>query len=88
MGVPIYFICPSNGNYRQRGVWHMVTIYTTPTCPKCKVLKGKMESKGVEYSECQDVDKMISMGISTVPWLEVDGKLMDFVQANNWVNNL
>lgn len=64
----------------------MVTIYTTPTCPKCQVLKKKMADKGIEYVECQDVDKMMSMGITTVPWLEVDGELMDFGKANTWVN--
>ena len=64
----------------------MVTIYTTPTCPKCQVLKKKMADKGIEYVECQDVNKMLEMGINTVPWLEVDGELMDFGRANAWVN--
>lgn len=64
----------------------MVTIYTTDTCPKCKILKEKMNTKGIEYEEVQDVNIMSDKGISFVPVLEVDGNMMDFVQANSWVN--
>ena len=41
----------------------------------------------IQYLECSDVDKMISMGISQSPMLEVNGKIIDFVQANAWINN-
>ena len=29
----------------------MVTIYTQNTCPKCGVLKKKLDLKNIEYSE-------------------------------------
>lgn len=64
----------------------MVTIYTTDTCPRCKILKEKMKAKGVEYKEVQDIIIMSAKGISTVPVLEVDGDMMDFSKANKWVN--
>lgn len=63
----------------------MVTLYTTH-CPKCKVLTAKLNEKGIPYKEVDDVNTMISKNIMTAPYLEVDGNLMDFVNAVNWVN--
>ena len=64
----------------------MVTLYTTH-CPKCRVLEAKLNKKGIEYQENTDIEYMSSLGIMSVPVLEVDGKLLDFTTANNWINN-
>lgn len=64
----------------------MITLYTTH-CPRCKVLATKLAQKNIEYVENEDVDYMESIGIMSVPMLEVDGQLLDFVTANNWINN-
>lgn len=64
----------------------MVTLYTTH-CPRCKVLATKLTQKNIEYVENADVDYMESIGIMSVPMLEVDGQLLDFITANNWINN-
>ena len=63
-----------------------MVIYTTPGCGKCKILKKKLESKHISYDECQDVDKMQSMGLSNLPVLEVDGELLPFSAAVEYVN--
>lgn len=63
----------------------MYTIYSTG-CPKCKILKAKMEQKGLKYEECQDVSRMEELGIRSVPVLEVDGKLLTFVEAVQYIN--
>lgn len=64
----------------------MVTLYSTG-CPKCKVLKQKLNSKSIQYSEENSVDVMLSLGITQVPVLSVEGKLLSFTQANEWVNS-
>lgn len=64
----------------------MVTLYSTETCPKCRVLGIKMDSKGIQYEKNMNVEEMVQKGISTVPWLEVDEKMMDFNEANEWIN--
>ena len=51
----------------------MITIYTTQTCPKCKILKKKLQEKGIEYKEFNDEDEMQRMGILSVPVMDVDG---------------
>lgn len=63
----------------------MVTLYSTG-CPKCKILETKLNKKNIKYQEFTDVNKMLGMGIKSVPYLEVDGKLMNFTEANDWVN--
>lgn len=64
----------------------MITIYTTATCPKCRILKKKLEEKGIEYEEFTDEEEMQRMGIMAVPVLDVDGRMMDFPDAINYVN--
>lgn len=61
-------------------------LYTTG-CPKCEVLKKKLKAKNIEYVENNNVENMESLGIDQVPVLSVDGNLMSFAEANNWINN-
>lgn len=63
----------------------MVKLYSTH-CPKCRVLETKLKQKNVQYEECNDVDEMLSKGLASAPYLEVDGKLLDFGKAVKWVN--
>jgi len=66
----------------------MVKIYTTEVCPRCKVLKTKLDSKGIEYEEITDVSEIEKLGILSVPYMQVDDEeLMDFATANSWINN-
>lgn len=63
----------------------MVILYSTG-CPKCRVLKQKLDSKSIQYTEENSVDVMLSLGIMQVPVLSVDDKLLSFAEANEWVN--
>lgn len=63
-----------------------IILYSTG-CPKCKILKQKLDSKAIPYTENNSVDEMLGFGISQVPVLSVDGELFPFVQANEWLNN-
>ncbi len=56
-------------------------------CPKCNVIKSKLQSKKIAFTETDDFSKLNDMGIQSLPALEVDGKILTFVEANNWVNN-
>ena len=49
-------------------------------------LMDKLEEKGIAYTENNTVDEMLSLGIVQVPVLSVDGELLDFQTANQWVN--
>lgn len=64
----------------------MVIIYTTETCPRCSVLKTKLQSKNIKYIENHDIDEMRKLGIMSVPYMMMDGQLMNFGEAISWVN--
>lgn len=62
-----------------------IVLYSTG-CPRCTVLKSKLNSKHIAFDEVNDVDQMEQIGISTVPWLSVNGELLEFADAVRWVN--
>jgi glutaredoxin len=62
-----------------------IILYTTG-CPKCKVLEAKLKQKGLEYKEITDINEIANKGFMTVPVLEVDGKILNFTEANTWIN--
>lgn len=64
----------------------MVTIYTTETCPKCKILKKKLTDKNIDFKDETDVEVLKNLRIYDVPVLNVDGTLLDFSAANSWIN--
>ena len=63
-----------------------VILYSTG-CPNCKLLKKKLEQKGIAFTENTDKKQMISMNFVKVPVLEVNGERMDFSKANQWIHN-
>ena len=62
-----------------------IILYSTG-CPKCKVLVAKLNAKNIKYNTVSDVGIIRSKGISTVPVLEVNGTIMDFKTAVEWIN--
>lgn len=63
-----------------------VKLYSTH-CPKCIVLEKKLNQKNISFEEINDIDVMTAKGFMQAPMLEVDGEVMDFKQANDWINN-
>lgn len=63
-----------------------VTLYKTPTCPRCKVLMIKLDKAGIQYDVVEDMSTMAERGIKQAPILEVNGELLDLTAANNWIN--
>lgn len=49
-------------------------------------MKQKLDGKGIRYVTVNDVDAMTEKGIETVPVLEVDGQMMSFKEAVDWIN--
>ena len=72
-----------------------LTIYSSPTCPKCKMIKTKLDSAGIVYNVCEDVPTMQKLGIMSLPALgmlsegsEEPSIIKDFTQINATVNAL
>lgn len=64
----------------------MIKLYTTG-CPRCGVLKKKLDETKIAYTVIDDVDEMLKLGLRSAPALEVDGKLMGFAEAIRYVDN-
>ena len=65
----------------------MIIFYTTH-CPRCNVLKKKLDANGINYKICEDVEEMAKLGMKAAPALNVDGTMMMFESAIRWANNL
>lgn len=63
------------------------TVLYSTGCPKCKILKKKLDEKGVEYSEVNDMDEMLELDIDAVPVLIDGNNRMEFKEALDWVKN-
>ena len=64
----------------------MVTLYTTH-CPKCRVVEKKLNMAGIEFNTSQDIQKLVRLGYSSAPILEIeDGTMLKFKDACHWVD--
>lgn len=67
----------------------MNIILYTIDCPKCLILEKKLKAKNIEFLKVSDIDiiKAKGFGDSFFPILEVDGVVMNYKTAIQWVNN-
>ena len=55
-------------------------------CPRCKVLKMKLDQKGIKYETVNNIEVMKEKGFKEAPKLEItDGTVMDFKEAVDWI---
>lgn len=54
-------------------------------CPRCKVLKQKLDQKGIVYETVSDIEVMKAKGFTEAPKLEVDGLVIGFKEAVDWL---
>ena len=64
-----------------------ITIYTT-NCPQCKALENILNRMKIKYNKCEDIEKMVSLGITSAPYLDVNGELMNFGKALQWTKDV
>ena len=62
-----------------------IILYTTH-CPKCNILKAKLDEKNISYTECDNIPTLQALGLTVVPVLKVNGAYMQFKAAVDWVN--
>lgn len=64
-----------------------VVLYTIG-CPACNVLESKLQAKGIEYQKNESEDAIQKLGYDRAPLLSVDGKVMDFAEAIQFLKTL
>lgn len=61
-----------------------IVLYSN-NCPRCKVLKTKLEQNNIEFKENNDIELMTQKGFTTVPVLEIDDVVYGFKEAVEWI---
>lgn len=64
----------------------MELILYTIGCPKCNILKKKLDATQIEYKICDNVETMHNKGYTVLPILEIDNTPYEFSEAIKWVN--
>ncbi len=64
----------------------MEIIFYSTNCPKCKILEKKLTEKNIKFTKNNNVVEMTELGIDQVPVLSINGSLLNFVEANEWIN--
>lgn len=65
-----------------------IVLYTTH-CPRCNILKQKLKDKNIKFIEETNVDLMMSKGMKTVPYLEIEkDKILNFEDSLKWVEGV
>ena len=63
-----------------------IILYSTH-CPQCIVLENLLKQVGISYDEENDTEKMLEMGFTSVPKLQVDDQVMDMKDAMLWIKS-
>ena len=67
----------------------MSNILYSTGCPRCEVLKKKLDMKNIAYEIHDDENEMLALGIEMVPVLQLNtGEKMNFKQAVEWINGV
>lgn len=64
-----------------------VILYST-NCPKCIVLEKKLNEKKIDFTKVADIEEMKKENIYSAPYLKVDGLLMSFYEAIQYINSI
>lgn len=57
-------------------------------CPRCKILKQKLDDKQIKYSISDDFDEVMDQGLQTAPVLKVNNKYYQFGDAVRLIGDL
>lgn len=64
----------------------MIVLYSNH-CPKCDIVKAKLDAKKIEYTLVDDLEWLSNNGFDLMPILEVDGKkISSMIEINNFIN--
>ena len=65
-----------------------LTLYTKDDCPRCDMLKAKLNAKNISFVEIKDESVIEALGIDFLPVLQVGEEFMQLSKANDFINSL
>lgn len=68
----------------------MSVVFYTIGCPKCNILKLKLESAGIDFTTVDVVDDVVKKATELdfhdgAPFIIVDGTIMNYNSAMKWI---
>lgn len=63
-----------------------IILYSTG-CPQCNILKEMLQKKNIIFQIEDNIDEMKKLGFLSLPMLSVDGKILNFKEAFNFLKN-
>lgn len=63
----------------------MIKLYSNG-CPRCKILKRKLDEAGIEYEKTDDFKDIVENGFKTVPVLLYNRMFYDYAEAIKLIN--
>lgn len=63
-----------------------ITLYSNG-CPRCKILKQRLDEKGLKYEESDDTEFLQQYKILSFPALDIGGRVLKFYHAILWLKN-
>lgn len=64
-----------------------VVLYGVDGCHRCAFLGEMLKKRGIAYEKITDVDTIVSLGLDSVPAMDVDGKILYEMDAIKWLAN-
>ena len=64
-------------------------VYSSTTCPNCRMIKSKLTKLGIEYTVNENMDEMRTLGIKGIPSIQLDdGTILDYAATIKYVKEL
>lgn len=69
----------------------MKVVFYSNHCPRCRVLEKLMTNKNIEFTLVDSEDLVLKIAnennINSMPFAEVDGKILNTKELQNYINN-
>lgn len=62
----------------------MIILYST-NCPKCNVLKQKLQNLNINFQISENIKELIQRGFREAPILKIDNQYLKFSEAIQWI---
>lgn len=67
----------------------MMIVYSSSTCPNCRMIKAKLTKLGIDYIVNDNMEEMRELGIKGIPSIQLDdGTILDYTSSIKYVKEL
>ena len=64
----------------------MKAILYSTHCPCCEAFEERLRQAEIEYTVVSNTEQILTLGITHVPILEINGQQMNYPTAIRWLN--